>query len=203
LILARKDSQWDTIAPGPAGSCRGGQRCEEEALDHGVDLLWHEQSDEVAGAHGLAGHQVRGQLLEAGEVGQRRPGADQQRRHPAGRGGLIPVPDQQMLPPSGQGDVLRKRRQPVDEPRLEIGLVRRQEERVRVLPLRLLVVGASQPGGVLAGLRGEPASRVSRSTTTASRSPCLRVARILLARAPTASLQAGPEASKSGHVTHT
>jgi pimeloyl-ACP methyl ester carboxylesterase len=49
--------------------------------------------------------------------------------------------------------VLRKRRQVVDEPCLEVSVVRREKELLRVPPLHLPVVGATQPGGVLAGLR--------------------------------------------------
>jgi hypothetical protein len=62
--------------------------------------------------------------------------------------------------------MLRERRQTGDEPRLEVGVVRRQEELLRVPSLHLLVVGATQPGGMLAGLGDEPArtddSRVQR-----------------------------------------
>jgi hypothetical protein len=111
----------------------------------------------VPGADGLAGNQLWGQLLEAGDVGQRRPGTDEERWHPAGRGRLLPLPDQQVLLPSRQRHMLRERRQTGHEPRFEVGVVRRQEELLRVPPLHLLVVGATQPGGMLAGLGDEPA----------------------------------------------
>ena len=102
----------------------------------------------------------------------------EKRRHPAGCSRLLlTVPDQQVLLPSRQRHLPRERRQPGDEPRLDVGVVRREEELLRVPPLHLLVVRAPQPGSVLAGLGASQSGRTmaeSSATTAAGKSGCRR-----------------------------